>query len=151
MPNDPGERIDPAEFRKWWFSTEMFRVLIRHFRISNSYARKYASKIGLPAKRPWAFNSRGCRFQDISQEEIQRRCLEIQKTWTVEIEAERRVIKHAKCKTPRVSYRGDHFVETSEAPVGDRIGYRLLEATREYANGWQFNRSGIFLEGDSNE
>lgn len=86
-----------------------------HFSCNNSTINIYAKKFGLERRKLQCHNGR--HFEEISDEEIRRRCEEVQAGWDEQTEKLRRVQKDQPVLCRHMVTRRDHFEETEPTPI----------------------------------
>ena len=90
-----------------------------HFSCNNSTINIWAKKLGLERRNLKA--DFGKHFEEISADEIRRRCKEVQAGWDEQTEKLRRVQKDQPVVCTHMVTRRDHFDVTEPAPI-DGVG-----------------------------
>ena len=89
------------------------------FSCNNSTINIWAKKLGLERRHLKGDFSK--HFEEISDDEIRRRCEEVQAGWDEQTERLRRVQKDQPVLCKHMVTRRDHFAETEPAPI-DGVG-----------------------------
>ena len=93
MNNEAGKRImaDTEKFKQMWEDEVSSSEMGYQFGCNSSTINIYAGKLGLAMRHIIANNRH--TFEEITQEELERRCEEVQRTWDEKTEWSRRVQK----------------------------------------------------------
>ena len=117
MNNGAGKRIveRKKEFLEMWHNGVSSSEMGYHFSCNDSTINIYAKRFGL--ERRSLLGNYKKHFEEISDDEIRRRCEEVQAGWDEQTEWNRRVCKNQPVVCKHMVTRRDHFDETEPAPI----------------------------------
>ena len=111
MNNLAGTRIreNKEQFIKMWNDNISSSEMGYHFNCNNSTINIYAKQFGLERRNISGDYKK--HFEEISQDELERRCKAVQATWDEQTEYSRRVQKDIPLTVRHILSRKDHFVD----------------------------------------
>ena len=132
------------EFISMWKANKSSSQMAYAFKCNNSTINIYAKKMGLP-KRDIQYDCTH-HFEEISAEELERRCKEVQEGWDAKTEYMRRVQRPDELCIRAVSWANNEFIEVNEPAVEERFNSRKLDNAMKESGHARQPHSGFFKE-----
>ena len=126
MNNEAGKRImaDTEKFKQMWKEEVSSSEMGYHFGCNSSTINIYAKKLGLDRRYIIANNRH--TFEEITQEELERRCEEVQRTWDEKTEWSRRVQKPVGDLLANIAFQKGNCYALPAPPANPLIDGRRL-------------------------
>ena len=146
MNNSAGTRImkRKKEFVWNWNNGVSSSQMGYLFCCNSSTINIWAHKFGLPRRHLHADNS--SHFEDISQDEIARRCEEVQATWDEQTEFNRRVQRPAEFCISRLTWSNDGFIDAGPAESHPMINTEMMNTLMKESGHTRQSHSGFYKE-----
>ena len=122
MNNLAGKRIreNKEEFIKMWKANISSSEMAYHFKCNNSTINIYAKRFRLERRHLCGDYTK--HFQEISEDELKKRCEEVQASWDEQTEWSRRVQKDIPLTVRHILSRKDHFADNGPCQPIEMIG-----------------------------
>ena len=122
MNHDAGKRLRERkeEFISMWNDNISSSEMAYHFKCNNSTINIYAKQFGLERRHLCGDYTK--HFEEISEDELRRRCEEVQAGWDEQTEFNRRVQKDTALTVRHILARKDHFADNGPCHAIEMIG-----------------------------
>ena len=132
------------EFIAMWNANKSSSEMAYAFKCNNSTINIYAKKMGLPKRDIQSDCTH--HFEEISPEELERRCNEVQAGWDAKTEYMRRVQRPVEYCIRAVSWCNNEFVEVNEPVVEERFNSRRIDNCMKESGNARQSHSGFYRE-----
>ena len=122
MNHDAGKRLRERkeEFIEMWKNNVSSSEMAYHFKCNNSTINIYAKNFGLD--RRYLCGDYTKHFEEISEDELKKRCEAVQAGWDEQTEFSRRVQKDIPLTVRHILSRKDHFADNGPCQPIEMIG-----------------------------
>ena len=132
------------EFIEMWNANKSSSEMAYAFKCNNSTINIYAKRMGLPKRDIQSDCTH--HFEEISAEELERRCKEVQAGWDAKTEYMRRVQRPAELCIRAVSWANNEFIGANEPAIQEPVdSVGLNKLMKESGNARQ-SHSGFYKE-----
>ena len=132
------------EFIAMWNANKSSSEMAYAFQCNNSTINIYAKRMGLPKRDIQSDCTH--HFEEISEEELKKRCLKVQAGWDAQTEYMRRVHKPVEFCIQAVSWSNNEFTAASAPVVEERFNSRRMDNNMKESGHSRQPHSGFFKE-----